>query len=101
MATKEIIQIVGLEISEGVSNKTNKAYSIGTIHTMTRLAPPRAGNIAKGYMGDHYNVDVETLRPIAHSTLPLNVEITRESVMSFGKREEIITAIVPVADKKA
>lgn len=100
MATKEIIQIVGLEISEGISKKTEKAYSIGTVYTMTRLAPPMAGNTAKGFMGDRYSVDVETLRPIAHNTFPLQAEITRESVMRFGKREEIITAIVPVQEKK-
>lgn len=103
MAVKEIIQIVGLEISEGTSGKTGKAYSIGTVYTMTRLAPPLGGgsNVAKGYMGDKYSVDVELLRQIAHNAFPINAEITKESAMRFGKREEMITAIVPVKPEKA
>lgn len=102
MAVKEIIRIVGLEISEGISKKTDKAYSIGTVYTMTRLAPPMQGNTAKGFMGDRYSVEVEVLRPISHNVFPIDAEITKETVMRFGKREEIITAIVPVpADKKA
>lgn len=102
MAVKEVIQIVGLEISEGTSGKTGKAYSIGTVYTMTRLAPPMAGgNVAKGFMGDNYSVDVDVLRPIAHNAFPIQAEITKESVMRFGKREEMITAIVPVKAEKA
>lgn len=103
MATKETIQIVGLEISEGTSRKTDKPYSIGTVYTMTRLAPPLGGgsNVAKGFMGDRYPVEVEVLRPIAHNSFPINAEITKETVMRFGKREEIITAIVPVKPEKA
>lgn len=103
MATKETIQIVGIEIAEGTSKKTGNAYSIGTVYTMTRLAPPMGGgNVAKGYMGDRYGVEVEVLRPIAHNSFPIHAEITKETVMRFGKREEIITQIIPVkADKAA
>lgn len=103
MATKEIIQIVGLEISEGTSKKTGNGYSIGTVYTMTRLAPPLGGgaNVAKGFMGDKYAVEVDVLRPIAHNSFPIQAEITKETVMRFGKREEIITAIVPLKAEKA
>lgn len=103
MAVKEIIQIVGVEISEGTSKKTGNGYSIGTVYTMTRLAPPLGGgsNVAKGYMGDKYAVEVDVLRPIAHNSFPIQAEITKETVMRFGKREEIITAIVPVKPEKA
>lgn len=101
MATKEVVQIVGIEISEGVSKKTDKAYSIGSLYTMTRLAPPMPGNVAKGFMGDKFSVETDVLKSISHNPFPLTAELTLETVMRFGKRETIITAIVPVPEKKA
>lgn len=102
MATKETIQIVGLEISEGTSKRTGNNYSIGSVYTMTRLAPPMGGgsNVAKGFMGDKYQVDTDVLRPIVHLQPPFSAEVTKENVMRFGKREEMITAIVPVKAKE-
>ena len=97
---KEVKQIVGIEISEGTSKKTGQPYSIGTVYTMTRLAPPMAGNVSKGYMGDRYPVSVDLLRPIQHLSYPITAELNTESVMRFGKREEMITEIVPVEAKK-
>lgn len=91
-------QIVGVEISEGVSKKTGNAYSMGTIHTMTKLAPPfgSADNVSKGYMGDKYQCDAEILRKIQHLPFPLTAEVTTEDVMRFGKRETIVTDVQPV-----
>lgn len=101
MATKETIQIVGIELSEGVSKKTGNPYSMGVVYTMTRLAPPMGTNVAKGFMGDRYQVDADVIRPISHLTPPFAAEVTKETFMRFGKREEMITAIVPQAEKKA
>lgn len=103
MATKEVMQIVGIEISEGTSKKTGNAYSIGSMYTMTRLAPPLGGgsNVAKGYMGDKYQVEADVLRSVAHNPLPFQAEVTKETFMRFGKREELVTAIVPVKAEKA
>lgn len=100
MATKETIQIVGIEINEGVSKKTEKAYSIGALYTMTRLAPPTPGNVAKGYMGDRFPVETDVLKTISHNSFPLTAEVTFETVMRYGKREQIITSIVPVKAEK-
>lgn len=101
MATKETVQIVGIELNEGVSKKTGNPYSIGVLYTMTKLAPPMAGGVAKGYMGDRYeNVDAEIIRSISHNTFPLNAELTKESVMRFGKRQEMVTHVQPLAPAK-
>lgn len=91
-------QIVGIEISEGVSKKTGNAYSIGTIYTMTKLAPPLGGadNVSKGYMGDRYPCDAAILRKIQHLPFPINAEVTTEDVMRFGKRETIVADVQPV-----
>ncbi|THT98115.1 hypothetical protein E9531_15055 [Lampropedia puyangensis] len=94
-------QIVGIEISEGVSKKTGNAYSIGTIHTMTKLAPPMgADNVSKGYMGDKYQCDVEILRKIKHLPFPIVADVSTEDVMRFNKRETIVTDVRPVETVK-
>lgn len=99
---KEIVQIVGLELNEGVSKKTGNPYSIGVLYTMTKLAPPMAGSIAKGFMGDRYeNVDADLIRGIAHNPFPMEAELTTESVMRFGKRVEMVTAVQPLKPVKA
>lgn len=94
-------QIVGIEISEGTSKKTGNAYSIGSVYTLTKLAPPMgADNVAKGYMGDKYQLDVEILRRIQHLPFPIVAEVTTEDVMRFGKRETIVTEIRPTETVK-
>lgn len=96
---KETKQIVGLEISEGVSKKTGKPYSIGTLYTVTKLAPPLGGedNIAKGYMGDKYSCDANILRKIAHLPFPVQAEVETESVMRFGERQKNVVDLRPLA----
>lgn len=96
MAT-ERIQIVGIEISEGVGKTSGKAYSMGTIHTMTALAPPmgQADNVAKGFMGDKFSCDVTVLRKVQHLPFPLTAEVDVQNVMRFGKREAIVVDIRP------
>jgi hypothetical protein len=90
-------QVCGFEISEGVSKKSGTAYSIGTLHTLTKLAPPMgADNIATGHMGDQYRVDAEVLRRIAHLPTPFMADVVTEDLMRFGKRETIVTDVRPV-----
>ena len=95
-------QIVGIEIMEGTSKKTGNAYSMGTIHTMTKLAPPMGGadNVSKGFMGDRYQCDVNILRKIQHLPFPIAADVTTEDVMRFGKRESVVTDVQPVAVEK-
>ncbi|QDQ87507.1 hypothetical protein FMZ60_07850 [Alcaligenaceae bacterium SJ-26] len=90
-------QVCGFEISEGVSKKSGTAYSIGTLHTLTKLAPPMGtDNIATGHMGDQYRVDAEVLRRIAHLPTPFMADVVTEDLMRFGKRETIVTDVRPV-----
>ena len=91
------VTIIGIEISEGISKKNNKAYSMGTIHTMTQLAPPYGeGNVAKGSAGDKFECDVNLLRKIEHLAFPLAVELEKQDVIRFGKREQIVIDLRPV-----
>jgi hypothetical protein len=97
MAT-ERMQIVGIEISEGVSKKSGRNYSMGTVHTITKLAPPMGGadNVSKGYAGDKLECDVSVLRKIEHLPFPLHAEAEIETVLRFGERRSVITDVRPV-----
>lgn len=89
--------IVGIEISEGVSKKTGKQYSMGALHTTTALAPPYGeGNVAKGAAGDKFECDPILLRKIEHLSFPLVVDIEKQDVIRFGKREQVVIDIRPV-----
>lgn len=89
--------IIGIEISEGVSKKTGKPYSMGTVHCMTPLAPPMgAENVAKGSAGDKYECDAVVLRSIQHLPFPLTCEVDRQDVIRFGQRQQLIVDIKPV-----
>lgn len=94
----ERMQIVGIEISEGVSKKTGRNYSMGTVHTITKLAPPMgsADNVAKGYAGDKLECDVTVLRKIEHLPFPLQVEAEMETVLRFGERRTVVTDLRPL-----
>lgn len=96
MAT-ERMQIVGIEISEGTSKKTNRPYSMGTVYTITKLAPPMgsADNVAKGYAGDKLSCDVTVLRKVQHLPFPLHAEVEVETVLRFGERQTVVTDIRP------
>lgn len=93
----ERMQIIGIEISEGVGKTSGKAYSMGTIHTMTALAPPtgQADNVAKGFMGDKLSCDVTVLRKVQHLPFPIVAEVDTQNVMRFGKRETIVIDVRP------
>lgn len=89
--------ITGIEINEGVSKKTNRPYSMGTVHTSTQLASAFGdGNVAKGFAGDKFECDVGLLRKIEHLSFPLVVEVEKVDVIRFGKREQQIADIRPV-----
>jgi lactam utilization protein B len=90
------MQIVGLEGSSGISGKSGKAYEIGQLHSIVRLAPPLGdGNVAKGFMGSTYRVSVEIIKSLAHNTLPFTAEVEVQDVMRFGKREQEVTSVIP------
>lgn len=94
-------QIVGIEISEGVSKKTGNAYSIGTLHTMTQLAPATGGNVSIGFMGDKYACDVIILRKLQHLRFPIFADVITQDAMRFGNRVTYVTDVQPVGtDKK-
>lgn len=98
------VQVIGIERSEGVSNKSGKekAYSMATLHVMTKLSTDRNGekNNAKGFMGDSLRVSPELVRKIEHLPFPVACELTVEDVMRFGKREVDVLDCVPLEVSK-
>lgn len=91
------VTVIGVEASEGISNKTKREYSIGQLHVMVALAPPMdKENTSKGFMGSTMRCDPNLVRKIAHLPFPLEVEVVIEHQMRFGEREEIVKDIRPV-----
>lgn len=98
------MQIVGLEGSSGISGKSGKAYEIGQLHSIVRLAPPLGDdNVAKGFMGSTYRCALEIVKSLAGLPLPFMAEVDVQDVMRFGKREQEVFGVVPekVAAKPA
>lgn len=90
------MQIVGFEGSSGVGKKTGKAYAVGQLHTLARLAEPfNEDGISKGQMGTTFRCPLPLIEKIKHLAPPFVAEVTVESVMRFGNREEEVTDIAP------
>lgn len=89
--------IVGIELSEGVSLKNGREFSIGQLHTMISLAPAgKPENIAKGQIGSSYECPAVLLRKIQHLPFPVVAEVTTEDVMRYGKRQTTVSDIQPM-----
>ena len=91
------MQIVGFEGSQGVSNKTGKAYEVGQIHTIANLAPAFSEDgISKGLMGTTFRCPLDLIMKLKNAQPPFLAEVTVEHVMKFGKREEMVTDVQPL-----
>jgi hypothetical protein len=91
------MQICGIEITEGVSKKTGKAYSMGRLHTLIQLAPAHGeGNVAKGLVGSTYECDANLLRKVEHLPFPVSAEVDVQPMQRFGERAEIVVDIRPL-----
>lgn len=94
------MQIIGIEGSKGVSGKTGKAYEIGQLHTVIKLAPPLGdSNTAQGSMGSTYPASLEVINSLKAQALPFFAEVDVQDVMRFGKREQQVFAVVPETKK--
>jgi hypothetical protein len=91
------LNVIGFEITEGVSAKTGKPYSIGKLHTILPLSgSQKEGNVSKGAMGSEWRVEVPVLAKIKHLQPPFVVEAEMADVMRFGERVQDIVALVPL-----
>lgn len=96
------VQIVGFEGSSGVGKKSGKEYAIGNLHTLADLAPAfQEAGISKGQMGTTYSCPLPLIEKIKHLPTPFFAEVDLRPVMRFGKREEQVFDIAPVAINKA
>ena len=90
------VQVVGFEITEGVSKKTGQPYAIGKLHCTLPLAPAQGqSNKAKGSMGATYQCDVSVLRKVEHLAPPFVAELEQEDIMRYGERKTEIVSVVP------
>lgn len=90
------VNVIGFEITQGISKKNGQPYAIGKLHCALPLAPSQgAGNCAKGYMGSTYQLDVSVLRKVEHLAPPFNADIEAQDIMRFGERRQEIVSIVP------
>lgn len=96
------VQIVGFEGSSGVGKTSGKAYAMGQLHTLATLAEPFNENgISKGQMGTTYRCPLPLVEKIKHLTPPFLAEVDIRPVMRFGKREDEVHDVSPVAVVKA
>jgi len=96
------MQIVGFEGSQGVSSKTGKPYEMAQVHTIVNLAPSFSDDgIAKGLMGTTFRCSLDVIQKIKQLQPPFMADVTIGHVMRFGKREEEVTDILPVAKSDA
>lgn len=90
------LQIIGLEGSSGISGKTGKAYDMGSIHSVARLADAfDETGTAKGSMGTTYRCSSALVKSLAHNPLPFIAEVEIQDVMKFGKREQVVISVTP------
>lgn len=93
--------IIGIEINEGVSKKSGRAYAMGTIHTTFELADAFGeGNVAKGHAGAKLDCPVELLRKLQHLSFPLIAEVERRDVIRFGEVVQQVVDIRPIDVKR-
>lgn len=84
--------VIGIEISEGISKKTGKPYSIGKLYA----ALPIMGSGARGLMGSEYQCEPAVLRKLDGIDLPIVCDLEMQDVMRFGNRRQEIVSVVPV-----
>lgn len=92
------MQIVGFEITEGVSKKTGQSYAIGRLHTMIPLAGAKG---AKGYQGHTYDAEVSILRKVEHLQPPFMADVEVIQVMKWGEAKNEVVSVVPAQASKA
>jgi hypothetical protein len=86
------MQVVGIEISEGVSKKTGNPYSIGKMHA---LIPIVNAKDSRGYVANIFDCDVHILRGLDKLQLPAHCEIETATVSRYGKAQMQIMSVTP------
>ena len=99
------LNVIGLEISQGIGKETGKPYAIGKLHTILEISngafSSREGNVAKGAMGHSYQVEVPILEKVKHLQPPFVAEAEMGEVMRFGKPVMEITSLRPLERSQA
>lgn len=96
------MKITGYEGSSGVGKTSGKAYAIGQLHTLAPLAEAFSeGGISRGEMGTTYQCPLLLVEKIKHIQPPFLAEVDIQDVMRFGKREQQVRDITPVAISKS
>lgn len=91
------LTIQGFEILAGKSSKTGKDYDMSRIHC---VIPLQETATAKGWAGTTYQISAHLVEQIKELSMPLQVEVEMQDVMRFGRREQHIVSIHPLAPTK-
>lgn len=91
------IQVIGIEISEGISKKTGKPYAIGKLHTIIPLSSNNG--FSRGAAGFSYDIEVSVLDKVKTQKLPFLAEVEMMQVMKYGNAKNEIASIVPTSEK--
>lgn len=92
------VTIIGAEGSKGIGGKSGKPYDMGRIYLIARLAPPMGDGIAFGSMGTEIQTaSSEVVARIKHLPTPFEADCDIQTVMRFGKPEQICYEVKPVA----
>lgn len=92
------LNVVGFEISQGLSKKDGKPYSIGKLHCLFPLAGVnKEGNIARGASVKEFRVEVPILQKVADMQCPCVMDAEMAEVMRFGELSQDIVSLRPQA----
>ncbi len=95
------LNVIGLEVSEGISSKTGKPYSIGKLHVVLPISQQTKGsNLARGGMGGTFQCAPELLRKFETYPLPFVGEAVFEAVMRYGDIQQEIVDLKPADSGK-
>lgn len=105
------LNVIGVEISEGISHKTGKPvpYSIGQLHCMLPLSsrPMKEGvpgrSESHGAMGATYRVELPILDKLLAGGRrpPFVAEAEMQDVMRYGERAQDIVSVIAVESPSA
>jgi hypothetical protein len=96
------LNVVGFEISEGISGKTGKPYAIGKLYCLFPLAgTAKPGNVARGAMSKEFRCEVPVLRKIEHIACPCVLDAEMAEVMRFGELSQDIVSLKPLNGQSA
>lgn len=96
------VQLVGVEVSCGISKKTGREYSIGSLHCLAALAPPlengdpKRPNVARGMAAIKRDCPEPLARKLQELPPMTWVDLDETEQIRFGEVQRVITDVRPI-----